>query len=686
MFPMPQQQRGRSPGRKVPRAADVPSSRQIRKYARLFHRTDLDGDGFATQDEYMTIFSRSGLPPQTLSQICQLVGADYGARLTFGQFVGAMHLINSVMSGATLPPQLSPQLLNFIGILGSADAPPVANLASRGSSRSASATRSATPVASSSPSPPTSRAPSRGRDRDVPSARDLRKYARLFQRLDVHQTGRIPIQTMQEMSLKSGLGQDALGHVFRLCVDPEMGGFVDYPGLVGIMHMIRRLRSPQQPQLPLNALAEDLAEYLKDLRARAPNPMRLSRRGNSRSASTSRSQSRMESRGPHRDLPNARDCRKYARLFMRLANDGSTVTLDDAYQLLARSGLSQQETTQIVQLAADGNSVLNWQSFIALMHLVRASRAGTPYQAITPDLRQFLEQFYRTPDDLAREGRSRSASQTPSPTPTPGLMSFSKEDGLPQFGTWESPPVVEADPFGLAEPSKKYTYEGGYYGDAQECYRARLAEILTYRLGELAARGNSRTSPEANRKPPNTGNPFASAPPNLAPFGSNSSSVGLFVGSKLQEEQHRQRILAQQGHRPKAEPAQKNKYCTALRTLQPAFAVPGHPEHVGEPPSDRAKLYGPQTLLSTPLLGSGPSHCATESANIRRRIAGLSGSTLHSQVKAFEQAQRQPAPSQLYRPPGRAPGGNPYRSQNLPANTSNLFGQSVGSWQGSEVF
>jgi len=92
-------QRGRSPTRD--RA--TPTSRDTRKYARLFLRVDQDRDGYISNVEFQELAQRSGLANGQLEQIWYLVDTDYDGYLSWQDFVAAMHLIRRGRAGGDLP-------------------------------------------------------------------------------------------------------------------------------------------------------------------------------------------------------------------------------------------------------------------------------------------------------------------------------------------------------------------------------------------------------------------------------------------------------------------------------------------------------------------------------------------------------------------------------------------------------
>eukprot|EP00435_Cladocopium_sp_Y103_P039151 s1032_g10.t1 len=96
-------------------ARAVPSGRDLRKYARLFLRTDHDSDGFISADEAKAVFNKSYLPPDVLINIFNQANVSQSPYLTFPEFIAAMHLIREARQ--TQPPQfpsISAELMNFL--------------------------------------------------------------------------------------------------------------------------------------------------------------------------------------------------------------------------------------------------------------------------------------------------------------------------------------------------------------------------------------------------------------------------------------------------------------------------------------------------------------------------------------------------------------------------------------------
>ncbi|CAE8624954.1 unnamed protein product, partial [Polarella glacialis] len=133
------QQRGRSPGGS-PRNRSVPDRRDLRKYARLFLRSDNDRDGFLTTEEARALFGSSGLSADMLARIWEVSNVSKSNVFSFPEFVAAMHLIRQARQGLPVPQDSLPgDLMSLLASLGES----VADLAREGTSRSASRSRPA---------------------------------------------------------------------------------------------------------------------------------------------------------------------------------------------------------------------------------------------------------------------------------------------------------------------------------------------------------------------------------------------------------------------------------------------------------------------------------------------------------------------------------------------------------------
>ncbi|OWF43900.1 intersectin-1-like isoform X1 [Mizuhopecten yessoensis] len=95
------------------------------KYTQLFNTNDRNKRGSLTGVEARAIFLQTGIPQPILAQVWGLSDVDKDGKLTCDEFCIAMHLIDLVKMGVTLPPTLPPELLPTKGRSGSFGPPQV---------------------------------------------------------------------------------------------------------------------------------------------------------------------------------------------------------------------------------------------------------------------------------------------------------------------------------------------------------------------------------------------------------------------------------------------------------------------------------------------------------------------------------------------------------------------------------
>ena len=93
----------------------TPNRRDLRKYARLFVKTDLDADGFVSSDEAYSLFTKSHVPEDILQQVWMLSNVSGSGMLSFPEFIAAMHLIREARQTQQNPAAISPELSAFLG-------------------------------------------------------------------------------------------------------------------------------------------------------------------------------------------------------------------------------------------------------------------------------------------------------------------------------------------------------------------------------------------------------------------------------------------------------------------------------------------------------------------------------------------------------------------------------------------
>ena len=115
-------------------ARALPSARDLRKYARLFLKTDLDSDGVISHHEAQAIFQTSFLPPDVLDGIFQQAHASQSGQMSFVEFVAAMHLIRIARQTQQYP-EITSEFMGFLSNFNESHW----DLAVQGSSKSAQA-------------------------------------------------------------------------------------------------------------------------------------------------------------------------------------------------------------------------------------------------------------------------------------------------------------------------------------------------------------------------------------------------------------------------------------------------------------------------------------------------------------------------------------------------------------------
>lgn len=213
------------------------SPEEIGYYAQLFAQVDVDGQGRLSGLQAADFFSGSGLDRRTLKQIWDI--ADSGTRGWLGrdEFVAALRLVAHAQAGRAVSRDLVYIAPPAPPRFGGAPAPPP----------------------SSAPGLPASRrgrSPARGSEQDgVPSPRDLRKYARLFERATAGRA-RLDAGTARDLFGRSGLSTGVLARAWDIS-DADRDGHLSWSEFVVAMHLIRAARKGREPPqaLPMELVA-----------------------------------------------------------------------------------------------------------------------------------------------------------------------------------------------------------------------------------------------------------------------------------------------------------------------------------------------------------------------------------------------------------------------------------------------
>ncbi len=82
------------------------SRQQLQTYQQHFASLDTLRTGFLTGQQARDFFLKSNLPSSTLGRVWEMADVDRDGKLTFGEFVLAMHLITAILAGCTIPAPL----------------------------------------------------------------------------------------------------------------------------------------------------------------------------------------------------------------------------------------------------------------------------------------------------------------------------------------------------------------------------------------------------------------------------------------------------------------------------------------------------------------------------------------------------------------------------------------------------
>mmetsp|Transcript_51495 Transcript_51495/g.167042 ORF Transcript_51495/g.167042 Transcript_51495/m.167042 type:complete len:871 (-) Transcript_51495:64-2676(-) len=307
----PQDMRGRASRSPVRPVASVPTPSELRKYARLFMRSDRDGDCRLTMDEAREIFQRSGLGGHLLGHFWDLIDMNRNGTLSFPEFVGGMHLISHhlhqvrhVNQASPLPSSLPPELRNFLGGLHQGPA----ELAAQGSRSRSASPRSLSPAPSARGFSTAASTRSLGPGRSgallgpLPTDKELRKYARLYQRTDADGDALLSMEEATVVFALAGIERGDAEKIFDF-VDVYQRRRLAFPEFAAGVHLAGRARAGLWNAAEAAALPPEMESYMFSIRHSAEE---LARDGSSRAASVSRSRPTSPApSGPLRPLPSA---------------------------------------------------------------------------------------------------------------------------------------------------------------------------------------------------------------------------------------------------------------------------------------------------------------------------------------------------------------------------------------------
>jgi len=214
----------------------VPHASKL-KYSQIFNSNDNQRTGLLTGVQARNILIQSGLSQQILAQIWFLSDCDKDGMLTCEEFVLAMHLIDSVKAGLTLPTTLPPELL-----------PP----AIKRKISLASPTLSIDKTTSKVP-PPVPQAPIvQTKPPEIPPAPTLvewnipqsskLKYTQLFNQVDANRCGFLTGMQARNILVKSNLSNQHLANIWNLS-DIDKDGNLTCEEFILSMHLIDMVKA-----------------------------------------------------------------------------------------------------------------------------------------------------------------------------------------------------------------------------------------------------------------------------------------------------------------------------------------------------------------------------------------------------------------------------------------------------------
>uniref|UniRef100_A0A7S4SPV5 Calmodulin n=1 Tax=Alexandrium monilatum TaxID=311494 RepID=A0A7S4SPV5_9DINO len=224
---------------------------ELAYYQGLFAEADTDGSGRISGEQAARFLFASGLERKVLKQIWDIADSATRGELGPEEFCVASRLIAHAQAGRPISRDLvyqeppGPPRFDSPGGAGAAPAQP-----------------------EQAPQPDArqrGRSPPPGEDRQLPSARDLRKYGRLFYaKIILNGAAMMGAAEAKDLFERSGLGNDVLQQVWYLA-DHDSDGHLSWPEFVLAMHLIRRSLAGQAlPQPPAN-WPRDLVELLDSL-------------------------------------------------------------------------------------------------------------------------------------------------------------------------------------------------------------------------------------------------------------------------------------------------------------------------------------------------------------------------------------------------------------------------------------
>jgi len=237
-------------------------------YQQLFEAVDAAGTGFVGAPAGAALLARSGLPRQVLGKIWETADSRQEGFLSREGFFLALRLVAHAQAGSPFVPALTATEPATLPMLEGFSAPPAS--ASRVSSATSvgwQTTASLSSIGSGIRRPPSF----------APSARERRKYASLFLRIDADRDGFVDGAEARELGAKSRLSDAELQLAWNHA-DQDRDGRLSFPEFVAFVHLItcstRGLRLPDHTEGPPPQLGSALAvlepaEHLHGQRSRS---------------------------------------------------------------------------------------------------------------------------------------------------------------------------------------------------------------------------------------------------------------------------------------------------------------------------------------------------------------------------------------------------------------------------------
>eukprot|EP00928_Gymnodinium_smaydae_P066976 TRINITY_DN49925_c0_g1_i1.p1 TRINITY_DN49925_c0_g1~~TRINITY_DN49925_c0_g1_i1.p1 ORF type:complete len:572 (-),score=50.42 TRINITY_DN49925_c0_g1_i1:223-1938(-) len=259
---------------------------------------------------------------------------------------------------------------------------------------------------------------------DAPSARDLRKYGRLFCRAvgrgdrDALFSGAMA----SDLLSRSQLPRSTLAKLWDLS-DTDRDGQLAFSEFVTIMHLVRRAREGADVMSldPLPAALRSCVANLEPAEFYASQPSRSRSASPSGSCSATSPSCSSRSVSPaavgHIPLPSQQDMLEWSRSFRNVVDMNSPRPLvpgQAARDLLLPSGLPEETLREIWHYAdLDGVGGLTWLDFVLAMHL--ATRMSVereqhlPPESVVADLRVRLNGYISRPDSYEDQAQGTHA-------------------------------------------------------------------------------------------------------------------------------------------------------------------------------------------------------------------------------------------------------------------------------------